>query len=119
MRPIFNVAVWNPPKTPTFICKGQREPLQCFQLVGGFDPSPVSVASGTAAFGRIGMTISADGGRDDTGILWQTTGNYNDPSAPGALHAFDASNLAIELWNSDMNPARDRMGSVANSSVLR
>jgi uncharacterized protein (TIGR03437 family) len=59
------------------------------------------------------MTISANGDRNDSGILWETTGNYNDPSAPGTLHAFDASNLANELWNSDTNSHRDGMGAVA------
>lgn len=110
---IFNVAVWSRPGNPYIYLQGSKEPVQCYQLVGGFNPSPVSATSDTTTFSRIGMTLSANGGRDDTGILWQTTGNYNDPSAPGALHAFDASNLAIELWNSDMNAARDRMGSVA------
>jgi uncharacterized protein (TIGR03437 family) len=110
---IFNVAVWSRPGSPYIYLQGTREPVQCYQLVANINPSPVSATSDSTAYARIGMTISANGARDDTGILWVTTGNYNDASALGALHAFDASNLAIELWNSDMNPARDRMGSVA------
>jgi hypothetical protein len=57
------------------------------------------------------MTISADGGQDNTGILWETTGDYDNPSTPGTLHAFDATNLANELWNSDMRPGQDFLGS--------
>ena len=54
------------------------------------------------------MTISANGDQEDSGILWESTGDYN-AGTPGTLHAYDASNLANELWNSDRNPDRDRM----------
>ncbi len=40
-----------------------------------------------------------------TGILWV--------SELDILHAFDASNLQNELWNSDMNPDRDNLGEAA------
>jgi uncharacterized protein (TIGR03437 family) len=66
------------------------------------------------------MTVSANGGEDGTGILWETTGDYNHDPTAGTLHAFDASNLAVELWNSDMNRGRDGMGRVtkfANPTV--
>jgi len=49
------------------------------------------------------MAVSANGTLDGTGILWVTTGDYFDPSTPGVLHAFDASNLSNELWNSAMS----------------
>jgi uncharacterized protein (TIGR03437 family) len=54
------------------------------------------------------MTLSANGGQQDSGILWECTGNYND-GTPGTLHAYDASDLTKEVWNSDMNPGRDQM----------
>jgi len=37
----------------------------------------------------------------------------NNPPVPGALHAFDASNVSSELWNSSMNAARDNFGNLA------
>jgi hypothetical protein len=46
-------------------------------------------------------TISANG--TDDAIVWATE------SAP-ALHAWDANNLAIELYSSNLNAARDGMG---------
>jgi uncharacterized protein (TIGR03437 family) len=58
------------------------------------------------------MTISANGGKQDSGILWESTGDYNAGTA-GTLHAYDASNLANEVWNSDMNPARDLLPPVS------
>jgi hypothetical protein len=110
---IFNLAIWNRSGSTYVYTQGEREGVKCFQLNGaGFDPSPVSMASVLVRFGRIGMTISANGAQDGSGILWETTGNYNDGSM-GTLHAFDASNLANELWNSDMNPDSDGMGAVA------
>jgi uncharacterized protein (TIGR03437 family) len=77
------------------------------------NPEPVSTTTDTIPFARIGMTISANGGQEGTGILWESSGNYNDQSAPGTLHAYDASNLANEIWSSEMNPARDRLPPVA------
>jgi uncharacterized protein (TIGR03437 family) len=111
---IFNFAVWSQPGKAYVYVQGEGEGVKCFQVTGsGFQTSPVSVASGTVDYGRIGMTISANGAQNGTGILWETTGDYNDVSAPGTLHAYDASNLAIELWNSGKNPDRDGMGAVA------
>ena len=54
----------------------------------------MSTPNGNA--GRIGMTISANGVQAGSGILWETTGDYN-AGTPGALHAYDASNLANEF----------------------
>jgi uncharacterized protein (TIGR03437 family) len=111
---IFNFAVWNRPGNPYVYVQGEREPARCFQVAdGGLASSPVSATSNALQFGRIGMTLSANGIEDGTGILWETTGDYNDDPQAGTLHAFDASNLAVELWNSDMNPGRDRMGAIA------
>src|SRR5262249_25487827 len=44
-----------------------------------------------------------------SGILWEATGDYNAGSSPGTLHAFDASDLSTELWNSDIDPANDSL----------
>jgi hypothetical protein len=83
--------------------------VKCFQIIGNSaNPIPVSTAANSVPYGRIGMTISANGSQDDSGILWESTGDYNS-ATPGTLHAYDASNLANELWNSDMNPGRDQM----------
>jgi hypothetical protein len=46
-----------------------------------------------------------------SGVLWALTGH--ESSGLGTLHAFDASNLSVELWNSDQNPGRDSLGDFA------
>lgn len=62
-------------------------------------------ASKTAiTFGYPGATpsISSDGARD--GIVWAVENN-----TPGVLHAYDASNLASELYNSNREGRRDEI----------
>jgi hypothetical protein len=109
---IFNFALWSRPGNPYLYVQGEGDALACYELAGGrFNTTPVSVAAATVDGSRVGMTVSANGGQDDTGILWETTGDYDNPSTPGTLHAFDASNLASELWNSDMLPDQDFLGS--------
>jgi uncharacterized protein (TIGR03437 family) len=109
---IFNLAIWSRGGSANIYSQGEGEPVKCFQVTGNtVNPKPVSAALNSIPNGRIGMTISANGVQDGSGILWETTGDYF-AGAPGTLHAYDASNLANELWNSDMNPARDQMSPI-------
>ncbi len=106
---MFNFAMWNRPDAPYVYAQGEQDVVKSYQIVGGvFDTTPVSVGALSVDVAQVGMTISADGSRN--GVLWETTGDFNDPSTPGTLHAFDALNLANELWNSDMNPDQDSLG---------
>ena len=76
---IFNFAVWSSGDSARVYTQGGQEPVKCFQVTGiGVNPDPVSTTSGTIQFARIGMTISANGGQEGSGILWESTGNYND-----------------------------------------
>jgi uncharacterized protein (TIGR03437 family) len=110
---IFNFAIWSRPGNSLIFVQAAQTPPQAFQVTAaGLNPNPVSVAAAPVQFSRIGMTISANGTKDGTGILWETTGNYNT-NLPGTLHAFDASDLSVELWNSDMIGSRDAMPAVA------
>jgi uncharacterized protein (TIGR03437 family) len=112
MGSIFNLAVWSLGPSALVYTEGEGEPVKCFQVSGNsVNAKPVSTALNPIPYGRIGMTISANGVQDGSGILWETTGDYF-AGTPGTLHAFDASNLANELWNSDMNSARDQMSPI-------
>jgi fibronectin type 3 domain-containing protein len=79
---------------------------QAFKLTNGLlSTSPTSKSSETYA-GRGGtMAISANG--TSSGILWtlQTGG----PNVPGILHAYDATNLSNELYNSNQAGSRDAL----------
>jgi len=103
---VYNFALW-PGAASTFVYVQENGgPLRCFQVgPGGFDPNPVSVSTAPlSGASRGGMTLSANGSQAGTGVFWETTGGYNNPSNPGVLHAFDASDLSSELWNSGLNP---------------
>jgi uncharacterized protein (TIGR03437 family) len=109
---IFSFAIWSRGGSASVYAQGEGEPVKCFQIAGNdVNPTPVSSAVNSIPYGRIGMTISANGVQGGSGILWETTGDYPD-GTPGTLRAYDASNLANELWNSDMNPARDQMSPI-------
>jgi uncharacterized protein (TIGR03437 family) len=107
---IFSLAVWGSAARANVYVQGEGEPLKCFQVTNGeLSPNPTSTALNPIPYGRIGMTLSASGNEPSTGILWESTGNYNVGTAPGTLHAYNASDLTNELWSSDMNPVRDQM----------
>ena len=63
------------------------------------------------------LTLSANGDTPGTGVLWATVAASgdaeNNPPVPGILYAFDAGNVATELWDSNMNAARDSFGNFA------
>jgi len=40
-----------------------------------------------------------------------------DPTGPGSLHAYDATDLSHELYNTELNPGRDRVDSYMKFSV--
>jgi len=51
------------------------------------------------------LSLSANGNREGTGILWAVEANRTDQNpffdpAPGVIRAFNAQNLSQELWNS-------------------
>ncbi len=62
------------------------------------------------------LSLTADGSRAGTGILWgshQLSGDANHEVRPGILHAYDAENVGRELWNSEQKPERDSAGNFA------
>jgi PQQ-like domain len=82
-----------------------------------FASTPSFQGSGTQIYPGGILALSANADTPGSGVLWATvatSGNvYNDPTDPGVLHAYDADNVATELWNSSMNSARDNFGSFA------
>jgi hypothetical protein len=88
-----------------------NDTLKAFSIAGGqLATSPA--ARSLQAFGYPGAvpTISANGSAN--GIVWLLEGGSN-----GTLHAYDAANIANELYNSQMKASRDALGSFVRFTV--
>lgn len=75
---------------------------------GRLDPSPKLA---TRRLRNSGSTpaISSNGKRD--GIVWLIEGKaWNGGDQPSVLHAYDAADITREIYNSELNSARDRAG---------
>ncbi len=83
--------------------------VKVYRLYEGLFQPTTPASESNVTIGEGGwMSISAKGNTSGTGILWVCELN--------TLHAFDASYLQNELWNSDMNPVRDDPGEMAKFS---
>ena len=114
---------WNGPTYgPAIYLWAAGDPLKVFRLVGALFQTPAG-AQGTvlAPGGMPGGTLalSANGSAAGTGILWATLsrgGDANHTPQPGILRAYDASNVTMELWNSQQNATRDTLGNFSKFS---
>ena len=71
--------------------------------------------------GRSGavLSVSSNGNKDGTGILWASyaaTGDAEHDVSPGVLRAFDANDVTKELWSNQRNNLRDGAGAYAKFS---
>jgi hypothetical protein len=104
---------------------GVNNVLQAYQMSGGLLPTtPTSQAS--TVFGFPGATPSVSANGSANGIVWALDNSAFSSSGPAVLHAYDATNVATELWNSSQAAnSRDQGGpavkftvpSVANGKV--
>ena len=111
---LHSIVYWDSEKVGrTIYMWGQRDHLRAYRFDGEkFDPTPFAMRP-EANQGHPGamLSLSANGNRD--GILWaaiHATGDSWHESRPGILHAYDATDILHELWNSLENPARDDCG---------
>jgi hypothetical protein len=69
-------------------------------------------------FSQPGATIGLSSNGTTAGIIWAAQGDGYQPQANAILHAYDATDLTKELWNSSQAPAmRDRAGLVAKNAM--
>ena len=112
---LFNMALWATASGATVYVQGESDGVKAYCLSGGtFDTTPCSSNPTVAATAKGGIALSANGSMPGTAILWTTTTSaVNAPLAPGTLHAFDASNVSNELWNSNLTGGPDVLSSFA------
>jgi hypothetical protein len=84
-----------------FIASGQQ--LKALAVSNGLiNSTPLGV--GPTSIGSASPSISANG--TNNGIVWAL-----QTSSPAVLHAYNATNVALELYNSSQNSTRDNPGS--------
>lgn len=114
-RIFSGMAYWNNPASPSLYIWSSSDSLKAYRLTGGsFDNSPASTSTVQSPYG-VGLSVSANGGTAGSGIVWATTpASIPSVSAvPGTVHAFNAADVSVELWNSDQNSGRDSLGNFA------
>jgi hypothetical protein len=90
--------------------------LKRFTLSGGLlSATPASRSNTNFAFPGATPDISANG--NSSGIVWELDTSQFSTPGPAVLHAYDAGNVATELYNSNQNSGRDGAGSAAKFAV--
>ncbi|HEY3412369.1 MAG TPA: PA14 domain-containing protein [Armatimonadota bacterium] len=94
----------------------QGDALKSFALANGqLSAGPDSRSAATFGYPGATPVVSANG--NTNGILWAlNVGSYGS-DGPAVLYAYDASNLASELYNSNQAGARDVMGQAIKFAV--
>ncbi|MBX5449830.1 hypothetical protein [Thermogemmatispora sp.] len=104
-------AYWRGPDGEYVYFASVNRPVVAYRLVNGrLSSRPVSATPEELPFPGANVVVTSSGNRAGTGILWLV-----DPR--GVLRAYDASNLAHELYSSDQSPERDALPGYVKFSV--
>jgi len=97
-----NVSYWN----GNLYAQASNLALKQYQFQNGsINPTPVAQSPTASGLRGANTVVSANGNQD--GIVWA----YEKTAQGRAiLHAYDATMVSNELWNSNMNPGRDQLG---------
>jgi hypothetical protein len=109
-----SMVAWASPQGLNVYVWGENDFLRAYRFNNGtqrIDTPAFATGSVLPPVGMPGgmMTLSADGSRTATGLLWATTpraGDANQAVVPGVLNAFDAEDLSLQ-WSSGTNPGDD------------
>jgi hypothetical protein len=99
-------------------------PLRAFSFntgTGMLSTAPTSDTSSTTSFGFPGPTAPVSSNGTSNGIVWALDNshyctNQSPGCGPAVLHAYDATNLGTEFWNSSQN-AGDAAGNAVKFTV--
>jgi hypothetical protein len=92
---------------------GSPESLKAFSLTNGLLSWPAASAT-PEQFSYPGPTPSVSANGTSNAIVWALE---TSPGVPAVLHAYDAGNLGMELYNSNQNRGRDILGSAVKFAV--
>ncbi len=105
--PTWNRLYGNPAYWNGYLYAGAANaPLKQYQFQNGLpNANPIAASPSTYGYRGGNAVVSANGNQN--GIVWVNEKYVGDQ---GILHAYDATNVSTELWNSNMNANRDAMG---------
>jgi hypothetical protein len=115
-RDLAGPAYWEGPAGAMIYLWTDADFLKAFRFDGRAIDPVVFAKGNVGSRGSPGgaLTVSSDGAKAGTGIVWAmlTNGKSADHgNAPGVMRAYDAETLQ-ELWNSEEMPKRDRLGTL-------
>ncbi len=97
--------------------QGSGVPLRDFTLARGrLSATPAAQSREPMPNPGATPTVSANGTRD--GIVWTVQSKpFGGDDRPAILHAYDAADVARELYTSEQDPARDRAGTALRFNI--
>ncbi len=95
---------------------GNGDVLKAFLITNGVIVATPKSQS-TTSFGFPGATPSVSANGTNNGIVWDIQADAYSSSGPAVLHAYNATNLVQELYNSSQNLARDNPGGAVKMTV--
>ena len=111
---IYNIALWNNSNGLSAYFWGWGDTIKAYKMSGGIFVTTPSSQGNQVISGFPGgiLAVSANGSTAGSGVVWATTRGANSSNF-GTFHAYDASDVSKELWNSNMVPTRDTLPSLA------
>ncbi len=90
--------------------------LKAFPLANGL-LSAYPMAKGSTEFDYPGASPAISANGQTGGIVWVLQTNQFATAGPAVLRAYDAANIGLELYNSNMNATRDAAGPAVKFTV--
>ncbi len=97
-------------------CLGARDKLKAFTITNGLIATPPASQS-TNTFGFPGATPSISANGTNNGIVWVLQTDASKSNGPAVLRAYDAGNVATELYNSSASGGPDYPGIAVKFAV--
>jgi hypothetical protein len=96
----------------------QKEGIKAFNLRNGV-VSTTATSQSAAIYHLTRSTVSVSANGNGNGIIWavDTDAYYSARQGAAVLHAYDARNLARELYNSSQRSSRDNPGQASKFTV--
>jgi hypothetical protein len=79
--------------------------------------SSTFTSKASKVFGVHGATVSISSNGNQDGVVWEIESTAQPQGGPAILHAYDANNVATELYNSTQAGSRDTAGKAVKFTV--